>query len=185
MFERTCADDYTCSGGLTLAAFVRYCEREFGAIRKVVIKFMRVESQYRREILIRKQGELSGSFVMSFCTGPDEAEFAASTENLTTSGGKVSLSGYKFGLVMPAADRSLDAIYRSERPDIQRVRAIMYEVCLCLQHLHQNGIVHGDLKMLNVLRVNGGIRLIDMDAACRIGLDFVGNKFSSGEFYCL
>ena len=168
--------------GLTKRLFLQYCEKEFFAIRRVVIKFMKVEEQFRREVNIRIHGELSGAFVVAFLKGPSETEFCKCVESLTVHDGKFALADYKFGVIMPAADRSLDAIFRSERPDLSRVRSLMYEVCKCLQHVHEQGIIHGDLKMLNILRVNGNIRIIDFDASCPIGTE-IGFKFSSGMIF--
>jgi len=89
------------------------------------------------------------------------------------------LRDYPYGIVMPAADRTLDAIYRAERPDLGHVRVLMHEVGEALAHLHACNIAHGDLKMLNILRVDGHLRLIDLDAACPFG-SYAANKFSSG-----
>lgn len=90
------------------------------------------------------------------------------------------LGDFPHGLIMPAADKSLDLIYRSERPDEVHIMTMMRDVALALKHIHDNEIVHGDVKMLNVLRVNNKILLIDMDAACDSQKGhFVGSKFSS------
>ncbi len=173
-------DAYADTCGINLRDFLKFCVTEYGPSRKVVIKFMRVEEQFKREVSTRELGGLNKKYVLTFLKGPDPIEFERQVKSLYAHDGKLSLADFKYGLIMPAADRSLDAIFRAERPDIQQVRAIMYEVCRCVRHLHQRGIVHGDLKMLNILRVDGNIRLIDMDAACRMNTDCVGNKFSSG-----
>ena len=99
-------------------------------------------------------------------------------------------SEYKYGIIMPAADRSLETIYRSERPDKDHVKLMMKEVAESVQHCHENGIIHCDLKMANIVRVNGCMKLTDFDAACQIGSsenpadlgsnNFAGGKFSSG-----
>ena len=49
-----------------------------------------------------------------------------------------------------------------------------------IAHLHSKGLIHGDLKLLNILRSAGAhIRLIDLDAAARIAEDNVCSKVSS------
>ena len=60
---------------------------------------------------------------------------------------------------------------------------MMREIAEALQHLHEQDITHGDLKMLNVLRVDNKSKLIDFDASASIGpIDsFIGAKFSSGN----
>lgn len=85
---------------------------------------------------------------------------------------------YTYAIVMPAADRSLDAIFRQERPDALQVASLMKQVGLAVQHLHERNVVHGDLKMLNILRVDGRIAVADMDAAAVIG-EYACCKFSS------
>ena len=70
---------------------------------------------------------------------------------------------------MDAADRNLFQIYQSERPDLNKVRMLMRETMECVQHLHEKRLVHGDIKMLNVVRLalDNRLRLIDLDAAAR------------------
>ena len=62
----------------------------------------------------------------------------------------------------------------------------MQQVMECVQHLHDKGLVHGDIKMLNVVRLalDNKLRLIDLDAAATISafggdVSYVGSKFSS------
>jgi serine/threonine protein kinase len=97
------------------------------------------------------------------------------------------MKDYKYVIIMPAADRSLDAIYTSELPDEDHVRMMMKEVAESLLNCHKKGIIHCDLKMLNIVRVNGRMKLIDFDAACEID-SFACSKFSSSilppEMFC-
>ncbi|KAF0687404.1 Aste57867_20852 [Aphanomyces stellatus] len=80
---------------------------------------------------------------------------------------------------MPAADRSLDDIYRKERPNESERRNLLQQVAEALQYLHSKELVHGDVKKLNVVRVDNHLKLIDLDATTKKG-QFVGCKFSSG-----
>ena len=42
-------------------------------------------------------------------------------------------------------------------------------------------MLHGDIKLLNIVRVQTSIKLIDMDAMVKLdGSGFMGSKFSSG-----
>ena len=45
--------------------------------------------------------------------------------------------------------------------------------------MHEKGVLHADLKTLNIVRTGGQWKLIDLDAACEIGKESVGHKSSS------
>jgi len=100
----------------------------------------------------------------------------------------VSAEEYCNVLVMPNGNRNLDAIFRSERPGPMAIRSMMKELAEALLHLHEKRIVHGDLKMPNVVRTDTRLLLIDLDASAKVGdkdasvddIDYVGSKFSSG-----
>jgi len=139
------------------------------------------EDQWKREIEVRKVGELDPARVVDLlCSyGPSNERFLASIDSVTLHDG-APLSSYRYCIVMPAADRSLDDIYKKERPEEDQLRPMMRQLAEAVAHCHERQVVHGDLKMLNVLRVDGSIRLIDMDASAVLKRDYSGAKFSSG-----
>ena len=68
---------------------------------------------------------------------------------------------------------------------VDEVRQAAYSIAKCLQVLHAGGLVHGDLKQRNVLRVGSRRRgwvLCDMDAATPVG-DIIGSDKTSTA-YC-
>ncbi|CAK4699725.1 hypothetical protein AeMF1_006957 [Aphanomyces euteiches] len=155
--------------------FERYCLQHFGGKIKVAMKFMRNVDEYEREIATRR--ELDTKFVLSLLPKPNgnfEKDIAALNIN-----GNLPLENYPHLLVMPAADRSLEDIFLKERPSEHQIRYMLQEVALALDSLHSRGFVHGDLKKLNILRVNNLLKIIDFDATTPIGQP-VGSKFSSG-----
>jgi hypothetical protein len=92
---------------------------------------------------------------------------------------------YGHVIVMPGADRDLKSIYMSERPEPNQIRNLLHQIGGCLQHLHENNLIHGDLKMTNLVRISNNLHLIDFDAACLVderGEEeyYAGAKFSSG-----
>lgn len=86
---------------------------------------------------------------------------------------------------MLEAEQTLDAIFRHERPDQDRLRSMFRELFMAVDFLHCNSVVHGDIKLLNVVRVNGRLKLIDLDASVELDSPhpFSGLKFSSGTDY--
>ena len=163
--------------------FVAYCCALYGKTAKVIIKFMRNKDQYDREKNMRGEGSdysLNPQYVVNFLHGPSPDRFRAdvSKRHFHTH----PLFEYKFGLVMPAADKSLDCIFRTEfTDDTLKIMATMKDVAKALKSLHDMGVMHGDVKLLNILQFGSKIKLIDMDAACDIAAgEFAGVKFSSG-----
>ena len=166
--------------GVAKDAFVAKCQRLFGKERKVVIKIFQVEEQWANEKKARDDQQLDARYVVQTIPAPTDDEFAKAL-------GETNLFGEGVGsraIVMDAANRNLFQIYQSERPDLNKVRMLMQQVMECVQHLHEKKLVHGDIKMLNVVRLSldNRLRLIDLDAAAKFsrhGGDYVCSKFSS------
>jgi tRNA A-37 threonylcarbamoyl transferase component Bud32 len=70
---------------------------------------------------------------------------------------------------MACADRDLDAIFRSERPSHIKIHDIAKDIADAIAHVHKNGMIHGDIKLLNAVRVGTRLRLVDFDASVTIG----------------
>ena len=92
---------------------------------------------------------------------------------------------FKCAFVMPKATQNLDNVYRQERPFGAEARRLMYEVGVCLRHIHNKHLIHGDLKMLNVVRFQDRLRLVDMDSSIILkggGAKYFGvpGNFSTG-----
>ncbi|KAF0702487.1 Aste57867_7785 [Aphanomyces stellatus] len=156
--------------------FLRFCGQKFGGKVKVAMKFMMNSSEYTREVNARKK--LDPKYVLQILPTIDQNVFQQQLPSLKING-DLSMAAFQQVLVMPAADRSLDDIYLKERPDDNKTKSLLNEVLLGLKHLHENGLVHGDLKKLNVLRIQNQLKLIDFDAAVRVG-EPLGGKCSSG-----
>ena len=152
-----------------------------GRPREVVLKFMRNAGQFKREVDFRDDCKFDSKYVAgvtdSFsCNTHDN--FASALKSFCEYGG-LDLRAYKHAIVMPFADRNLDAIFRSERPDEYQIRVLAKQLAEAIKHVHSKGIIHGDVKLQNVVRFGEGLRLIDLDAAVEID-SFAGAKFSSG-----
>jgi serine/threonine protein kinase len=87
-------------------------------------------------------------------------------------------------LVMPLAEKTLESAIASEifaGTDIDRIRMVARQMASCLQHLHENGIIHGDFKPKNVVLLDGMWKVIDFDSSASLG-GILGSRVSSA--YC-
>ncbi|KAF0690997.1 Aste57867_17698 [Aphanomyces stellatus] len=159
---------------LTEVEFFRYCEQVYGGKLKVAMKFMRDYNAYKREMNMRE----GFACVLELFSMASVEEFKINVKNLTLYG-NLNMAQYPHVLVMPLADRSLEDIYLKERPNDNQIRNMLQEIAELIKQLHEHNIIHGDLKKLNIVRVDSHMRLIDMDAATKVGHD-VCVKFSSG-----
>ena len=136
------------------------------------------EEQFRRELAHRKG--LAGEFVVEVrCSSDDEGlkeHWAADLPKL----GK--WSNYRFGIVMPAAQRNLAVVLLQERVDLPLVVVIFTSLGRALAHVHAAGKLHGDFKLRNLVRMPDGTwRIIDLDGAVAIGAP-IGAKALSTAF---
>ena len=168
------------SGGefIDRATFVGVCRQILGdGVRSVVIKLMQEKTQWERERRARKVNNLDPKYAVSELTSvPTDEEIAKAVA--ADSGGLSAIKPYlpkafSFGthaIIMDAADRNLNQIYVQEQPDLSGLRTILTQVFEAVAHLHEKKLMHGDLKLLNVVRFrrDNRLRLIDFDAAAKI-----------------
>jgi hypothetical protein len=79
---------------------------------------------------------------------------------------------YPYAIQMPLADRNLNEIIASERlaeEPLDTIRQSSRKVLNLIQDLHTAGVVHGDVKPKNVVRVERTLMLIDLDMSITIG----------------
>ncbi|KAF0682736.1 Aste57867_25165 [Aphanomyces stellatus] len=141
--------DKDSNGSLSEDEFLRCCGQHIGKKLKVAMKFMKNADEYKHEIDTRDG--LDDTFVLSFLPTIDQAIFQANLKTLKIHGG-YPMTEYPHVMVMPAADRSLEDIYLKERPS-ENERILRQQIAEGIKHLHQNELVHGDVKKLNVVRV--------------------------------
>ncbi len=62
---------------------------------------------------------------------------------------------------------------------VSQVRLVCVQLMQAAAHMHSKGYIHGDIKPLNAVRIDGRMIFIDLDATAKIGVDTVGFKSSS------
>ena len=183
--EHTSATCYVFKGVDDLAI-----DTETGEPTRVALKLMRVKAQFERELTARAKDFLSEHVInvlqtfpspSSILTMPDEV---VDVELDVDSGLQLKKDDAEklFLLVMPLADRNLFVALKQERwagKNIEVVQSVFKQLVHCVEHMHEKGVLHADLKTLNIVRTGAQWKLIDLDATCIIGVDKVGHKSSS------
>ena len=163
--------------------------------RRVALKGMRNEEQFRREIESRSSGAGGASLDERFVL-PILGQHKDGVD-----GGVFGWEGPAYVLVLERAKEDLAAsIAHGGIKTLPAARDVARSLGLCLAYLHENGLIHGDVKPLNVISIaavaaadgdaDGGAggpgqsdagpwRIIDLDAASPAGNGFVGLKCST------
>mmetsp|Transcript_26314 Transcript_26314/g.42813 ORF Transcript_26314/g.42813 Transcript_26314/m.42813 type:complete len:309 (+) Transcript_26314:234-1160(+) len=152
---------FRCEGeSIDYVEFIGICVRELGdGYPRVVVKLMQDEEQWKREKHTRKNYEFDPKYVMGELEGVPSGEVICK-EVKELKGGLGAIKqllpdGINLGthaIIMEAADRNLNQIYLQERPNINTLRGILQQVFEAVAHMHKQGLMHGDIKMLNNVR---------------------------------
>ncbi|RHY18818.1 hypothetical protein DYB25_003601 [Aphanomyces astaci] len=161
-----------CMDWLTFRSF---CEQTYGPHVQVAIKFVKHHADYLNELESRRG--LSCDYVVGLLPNPKNLSVLHS---LPLSGTSIDLASYPHALVLPAGSRSLADIFRHERPRPSDTCRYVRQVAAALWHLHNKGLVHGNVTMDNILRYTH-VKLIDLAATTKVGTPALGNaKVTSG-----
>ena len=175
---------------------------------KVALKIVYNSDHMKDEVLMRyNRGQaLNEDLVIGvLCIHVPETERAAwqltfsAVDEARRGAGKLSIVAEQpspdgeYVIVLPWAERNLDQVMSSERlaaNDLPRIMEVLQCVTKGLLYLHQQGLIHGDVKRKNVMRKlmpeqsseSGSASkaewiLIDMDATVKIG-EQLGEKYS-------
>lgn len=147
--------------------------------REVALKFMKRRDQFEREKIFHMNNNLDADYVVSLLRTHDSDKDKKFRSECSNKG----YAGYPYCLVMPKAERTLEAVMASERicnREWDMIKIISSQLLRCLDHLHNNGLVHCDIKPLNIVRADGKYKLIDLDASVNYHKhQFAGLKFST------
>ena len=133
----------------TSAIYLAIDHNNFNSL--VAIKFMKLYNNYYTEISLRDNSQLSDKFIISIIDKLDSDKSVYFKEDLINKG----LADYNYAIIMPALDKNLQRIIDQDQiagSDFMQIKFIFKQIINCIQHLHNNGIIHGDLKPLNIMR---------------------------------
>ncbi|KAK1741598.1 inorganic phosphate transporter [Skeletonema marinoi] len=172
--------------------FVAICKRQLGdGPREVVIKLMQSKDHWERECNARKDYELESKYVVSALPNIPSEDAIAKAVRDGEGGLDIIREKYLdnielgiYAIVMDAGDRNLSQMFNQEQPTLDTMRDKLREVFKAVQHMHEKNLMHGDIKMVNIVRfrIDNKLRLIDLDASAEISAvedSFAGAKFSS------
>uniref|UniRef100_A0A1B0A8N3 Protein kinase domain-containing protein n=1 Tax=Glossina pallidipes TaxID=7398 RepID=A0A1B0A8N3_GLOPL len=76
-------------------------------------------------------------------------------------------------MVMEKGDSDLNKILQSYSTDLPLyiLTNFLYQMLQAVDYIHQNGVIHSDLKPANFLMINGRLKLIDFGIASNIAVD--------------
>jgi serine/threonine protein kinase len=136
--------------------------------RKVALKFIIDRLHFKREVdsraLLGKYEPYVVPLLRSF-DADEDAEYAREIE-------VKDLLDYRFCLVMPCAEKNLQSIILTERfagKDWNIIRTLAIQIAEAAAHLHEHGILHGDIRPLNIMRMNNRMKLIDFGSCASLG----------------
>lgn len=155
----------------------------------VALKLMRMKAHFLREISARScdfNSDYVVDIVNRYPQTDEELEKLGDEEGADV-GGQLSLTKKQaekfFCIVMPLANRNMFVALKQERfagRNLDEIRHVFSQLLECIEHMHGKGVLHGDIKTLNIVRTEDvRWKMIDMDATCVIGKDPVGFKSSS------
>eukprot|EP00041_Stephanoeca_diplocostata_P036739 m.1352541 g.1352541 ORF g.1352541 m.1352541 type:complete len:2329 (-) comp24925_c2_seq3:262-7248(-) len=143
-----------------------------------VIKLMASRESWEREIRSRALFRTAVDSIVPAISGACMTTPTAKRKRKGTSVHSIAqkyMSEYPYCICMPQAGRTLHGLIQEERlsgSPMPVLRHCMQSVATCLLRIHQDGMVHGDVKPRNVVRVGEGheMRLIDFDMSFHIGM---------------
>eukprot|EP00984_Skeletonema_dohrnii_P021418 scaffold10694_cov66-Skeletonema_dohrnii-CCMP3373.AAC.1 len=185
------------SDAISKENFIDVCKRQLSdGPREKVIKLMKNKDQWERECNARAKYNLDPKYVVTAQPVIPPEDDIANVNERGDGGLNVIVEKFlkdiklgKYVIVMDAADRNLHQIFFQEQPKLNTMRDMLRELFEAAKHMHGQKLMHGDIKMLNIVRfrIDNKLRLIDLDASARIvppgGEEekkrFAGVKFSS------
>ena len=168
--------------------FIYLCQRFIASnfavelVPKVALKFVKSNESFTRELMVRSSNAFDGKYVVGFIKDIDERALVDAIEYFPP----FQLAQYKafhHVLVMQKTGSNLSDFLNIEKlivsqncTDHDRTVKLFEQLGQCLQHVHEQGVVHGNVSLFNTLCQNGSdwvsdgndsAALIDFSNSCR------------------
>ena len=125
------------------------CEDHPKRHSEVVLKFMKHRDEFLREVLTRKEGHFDNRFVLPLLESYDSESGHLDDTAFREDSMAKGYGEYPYCLVMEAAARNLKNVIDQQliaANDWEQINLISRQLALCLEHFHEKGVIHGDLK---------------------------------------
>jgi serine/threonine protein kinase/Leucine-rich repeat (LRR) protein len=161
---------------------------ETSVAKEVCLKFMRNKEQYLTEVQVRERAKLDPESVIAVLThfsGDTNADCSDAEIAFRRGAIAKGLVRYPYCIVMSRAELSLKRIIDHNHivgEDWDSIKTMFKQVVNCVQHMHSQKWIHGDLKPMNIMQGAGKMILIDLDASASFhehDAQYAGSKYSS------
>lgn len=147
---------------------------------KVALKFSCNSFDYRRELSSRQHFTFDSNHVLPVITHYDCEESIVYAMEFQKHG----FDSFLNCLVLPAGNRNLAETLVNElrlksEDKLDFIRSTAASLMKSLAHIHESGLIHGDVKPQNVVKIGDNWVFIDLDSSAVIGSGFAGCKLHS------
>jgi serine/threonine protein kinase len=187
---------------VTREEFLKYCRELFGYRRKVVIKLMKHEKLFQKEITYRQSCNLDSRYVIPLI---DEELHELQRENQhlirdTLSRSSCTSSSYSSSscswlslpfhayphlLVMPVGWNTLQHVFHHMTLNPTQLSSIIRDIAQALQHIHSRGICHSHLKLSSIIRIGERYCLTDLTAATNLEIFYIQDAEVIGSLFSI
>ena len=117
--------------------------------REVVLKFMKHRCHYRREVETRAISNFDSKYVIPLLETYDSDRGSDDDVKFFQDAAMKGFQRYPYCVVMEAAPCNLKFIMDQQLicgKDWEQIRVLSRQLTQCLEHLHDKGVVHGEIK---------------------------------------
>jgi len=118
-------------------------------VQQVALKFMRNRDQFIREVEVRARCNFDGRYVLGILTSYDGASFESNDQKFRRDASLKGFLEYPYCIVMEAGLLKMKTLINKQNianADWDTIRNMTKQLAAALQHIHERGVIHADLK---------------------------------------